>query len=583
MQKKLYMIVLISMFWTLSPNTALSSKPNKRIIMLDAMQAETLRSIKKLKMPGFDPPYFISYEMKDNESHHIRTRYGAVYKSSQDRSRRMRVEIRVGSYQFDNIGSKKDEFGFSHSSGFRAPTSGPIDDNPGSLRNSLWLITDEAYKAALKAYLKRKSKQVTEVKEDKEINSFTQEKASTFIGPYRPLKFQKTRWKQVLREASALFRSHPYIFDSYITMNANKETRYFVNSEGSRIVTEDLLYNVSLHAVTRAPDGMLLSAQKTLYAQEETRLLKKNLLVKNIQTLIENLEQLRKAPLLEPYTGPAILDGDATGVLFHEVIGHRLEGERQLDDQEGKTYKGQIDKQIIPSFLSVIDDPTKKYINNEALNGAYHFDDEGVAAQRVMLIEQGVLKNFLLSRTPVEGFAKSNGHGRSSASQNPRARMANTIVESNRTVPFPELKNMLIQEVIKQGKPYGLIIKNIIGGSTHTSTWGYQAYKGIPEMVYRVFPDGREELVRGVEIVGTPIASINKIIATSDQISIFNGYCGAESGYIPVSAVAPDVLMTEIELQRTRKEAEKGPVLPSPWTIASKKNKPLHPQSTPKK
>jgi len=544
---------------------------DRRPIMLRGMVQEMNRSMRLLKMAGFDLPYFIAYEMKDTESEHISGRYGAVYKSSGNRARRLRVELRVGSYEFDNVGTKSSRFDFSHMPGYRASSAAPLDDDPQALRNSLWLRTDESYKSALKAYLKRKSKKVTDVeKEEKEPDSFSKAPPSKYTAPNRPFSFDRERLKRLVRAASAEFEGHPHIFDSYVMLDGQKRTRYLVNSEGTRIITETTIYNISFFGVTRAPDGMLLKANKTVYALEESKLPSDQEVVAEARQLIANLEALRLAPILEPYTGPAILDGEATGVLFHEVIGHRLEGERQLDEEEGKTFKEQVGKQIVPEFISVVDDPTLKQIGQKDLNGYYRYDDEGVKAQRVLLVDKGILKSFLLSRTPVKDFPESNGHGRSSAGEKPRARMGNTIVQSSKTVPFAKLKEMLIDEVKKQNKPYGLIIKNIIGGSTHTSTWGYQAYKGIPEMVYRVFPDGREELVRGVEIVGTPIASINKIIATSDQIAIFNGYCGAESGYVPVSASAPDVLMTEIELQRSMKKSEKGPVLPSPWTGPAK-------------
>jgi TldD protein len=565
--------ILIWLLATLTPIAGLAGKKpefDKRPLVLRAMVQEMNRSLKMLKMTGFDLPYFIAYEMKDTQSEDISGRYGAVYKSSSDRSRRLRVELRVGSYEFDNIGSQSSRFDFSYVPGYRPPSSAPLDDDPQALRNSLWLITDESYKSALKAYLKRKSKKVTEVEEEKEPDSFSKEKASRYTDPPRPFPFDRDRLERLVRTASAQFESHPHIFDSYVMIDGSRQIRYLVNSEGTRIITEMTIYNISVFGATRAPDGMLLKANKTLYALEESKLPSDREVLQEVQELIANLEALRQAPILEPYTGPAILDGEATGVLFHEVIGHRLEGERQLDEEEGKTFKEQVGKQIVPEFLSVVDDPTQKQINGTDLNGFYRYDDEGVAAQSVLLVDHGILKNFLVSRTPVKNFPKSNGHGRSSGGEKPRARMANTIVKSSRTVPFSRLKEMLIEEVKKQNKPYGLIMKNIIGGSTQTSSWGYQAYKGIPEMVYRVFPDGKEELVRGVEIVGTPIASINKIIATSDQVSIFNGYCGAESGYVPVSAVAPDVLMTELELQRSMKKSEKGPVLPSPWTGPAK-------------
>ncbi len=565
---------LICLLIAVAPVYGLAGKKkagfDRRPIMLRAMVQEMNRSMKMLKMAGFDLPYFIAYEIKDTRSRHVSARYGAVYKSSSNRSRRLRVELRVGSYEFDNIGSQSSRFDFSHLPGYRGSSGAPLDDDPQALRNSLWLKTDESYKSALKAYLKRKSKKVTEVQEDKEPDSFSKALASRYTEPPKSLTFDRDRLEQLMRTASAQFEGHPQIFDSYVMLDGSQQTRYLVNSEGTRVITEMTIYNISIFGATRAPDGMLLKSNKTIYAPEESKLPGDKEIIREVRKLIENLEALRQAPILEPYTGPAILDGEATGVLFHEVIGHRLEGERQLDEEEGKTFKEQVGKKIIPEFLSVVDDPNKKQLNGIDLNGFYRYDDEGVRAQRVLLVENGILKNFLLSRTPVKDFPKSNGHGRSSLGEKPRARMGNTIVQSSKTVPFSRLKEMLIAEVKKQNKPYGLIIKNIIGGSTHTSTWGYQAYKGIPEMVYRVFPDGREELVRGVEIVGTPIASINKIVATSDQIAVFNGYCGAESGYVPVSAVAPDVLMTEIELQRSMKKSEKGPVLPSPWTGPAK-------------
>ena len=280
---------------------------------------------------------------------------------------------------------------------------------------------------------------------------------------------------------------------------------------------------------------------------------------------MKELLALRMAPAIDPYTGPAILEPEAAGVLFHETVGHRLEGERQDDDREGKTFRGQVGRQVLPSFLSIYDDPTARERNGVQLNGFYAFDEEGVPAQRVPLVESGVLKNYLLSRRPVEGFLKSNGHGRSQGNRKPVARMANLLVESKKNVSDVELKNMLIAEAKRQGKPFGLIIRDITGGNTNTSSFGYQAFKGIPRMVYRVdVRDGKETLVRGVEIVGTPLSSINRVMATANKTGVFNGFCGAESGMVPVSAVAPATLLQEIELQRALEGKDRPPLLPSP-------------------
>ena len=274
---------------------------------------------------------------------------------------------------------------------------------------------------------------------------------------------------------------------------------------------------------------------------------------------------LRKAPVLDPYTGPALLAPEAAGVLFHEAVGHRLEGERQNDDHDGHTFKGQVGKLILPPFITVIDDATRVSDGAISLNGYYDFDDQGVPAQKTVLVKNGVLQTFLMSRAPVQGFTRSNGHGRSAAGRDPVARMSNLIVESSKVLSRAELKAALIAVAKRQGKPYGLLSRDVSGGNTDTSGYGYQAFKGQPRLVYRVdATTGAEELVRGVEVVGTPLSSINKIAATGDDTQVFDGYCGAESGYVPVSTVAPTVLINEIELQRTRKDSGRPPVLASP-------------------
>jgi predicted Zn-dependent protease len=537
-----------------------------RPLLLKAMQQELERSMQGLRMDGFDSPYFMAYELKETESNRLQARAGVLDTAGGGKNRRIRVEVRVGTHELDNVGRKEQAFDFSFTPGFRAPRHAPLDNDALALRNALWLVSDETYKAALKSYLKLKSARVTEVESEEFAGCFSREQPSVHQGAIVPLVFDRERWEGLVRTASARFEGHPAVFDHLVSVDGSKQVRYLVSSEGTRIVDELVLFNLSITGHTRADDGMLLSNQITMYSRDGADMPEASVVLAKTDQLLTELEALRQAPVLEPYTGPAILDGEATGVLFHEVIGHRLEGERQLDHEEGKTFKGQVGKPIVPEFLSVVDDPTLEKLEGVTLNGFYRYDDEGVAAQRVELIQAGVLRAFLTSRTPIKGFIRSNGHGRSSGGEMPRARMANTLVQSSRQVPFARLKEMLLEEVARQGKPYGLIIRNIVGGSTHTSTWGYQAYKGTPQLVYRVFPDGREELVRGVEIVGTPIASINKIVATSDRTSIFNGYCGAESGYVPVSTAAPDVLMTEIELQRVMKQGAKPPILPSPWS-----------------
>jgi predicted Zn-dependent protease len=281
--------------------------------------------------------------------------------------------------------------------------------------------------------------------------------------------------------------------------------------------------------------------------------------------MAENLVALRSAPITEPFSGPAILSGRASAVFFHEVLGHRLEGQRQRGDQEGQTFTKQLNKAILPPFLSVADDPTLASFHGNALSGHYNFDDEGQPAQRVDLIKDGILETFLMSRLPIASFSNSNGHGRAELGHMPAGRQGNLIVTSSKTVSDGQLRQMLIDEAKRQGRPYGLYFEDISSGFAVTTRNSPQAFSVIPLVVYRVYVDGRpDELVRGVSIVGTPQTALKSILATNDHQDIFNGICGAESGQIPVSAVAPAMLLSTLETQRQAQGTARPPILPPP-------------------
>ncbi len=279
----------------------------------------------------------------------------------------------------------------------------------------------------------------------------------------------------------------------------------------------------------------------------------------------KELEGLVAAPINDPTVGPALLTGRAAAVFFHEVFGHRAEGHRQKDVTEGQTFSKKVGEQILPDFLSIADDTTLKKLGNQDLLGYYQFDDEGVPAQRVALVDHGVLKNFEMSRSPLVGFPRSNGHGRRQLGATPVSRQGNLIVQSTKTVTSAQLRAKLIELIKAQGKPYGLLIDDIAGGFTFTGRGQPQAFQVLPLVVYKVFPDGRpDELVRGVDIVGTPLAALTKIVATGDTTEVFNGYCGAESGSVPVSAASPAILTSELEVQKKESSTDRPPILPPP-------------------
>jgi predicted Zn-dependent protease len=548
---------------------AAAPAPDARVKLLDAMASELARNQQQLKMQSHEPPYFMSYQLKDYEQQAVAARYGAIFMDDGYRERKLYVDVRVGTYDFDNSMPEGLEFSFStKGTSYISRKEGPLDDSPLALRTALWLVTDEKYKSALFQYLKKKGEDVYSVEDPKRPPSFTKEKPSTHVQPPLQAPFNRERWVKLAREVSAQFNAHPELFDSEVRVTTDKVTRLFVSTEGTRLVTEEVIYGLHVSAVTRAPDGQLLDDSRDFYSPTEAGLPDDAKVRQAAAKVIEELLALRAAPAIDPYHGPAILAPEASGVLFHEAVGHRLEGDRQDGDNEGKTFKGQVGKLVLPSFISIHDDPSMKVLNGEPLNGYYLFDEEGVKGQRVTLVEKGVLRNYLLGRRPVEGFLQSNGHGRSQGTLKPVARMANLLVESTKAVSDAELKRLLINEAKRQGKPYGLIIRDITGGNTNTSSYGYQAFKGVPRMVYRVdVKTGQETLVRGVEIVGTPLSAVNRILASGQKSGIFNGFCGAESGNVPVSTIAPAMLLQEIELQRAVEGKDRPPILSSPAAL----------------
>ena len=383
--------------------------------------------------------------------------------------------------------------------------------------------------------------------------------------PAPPVVIDLAAWEQRVRSLSRIFRDYPDVYRNIVVLTVENKTEYFASSEGSRVVTPHLQARIVVVAVTRADDGMDMFRDQTFEAETVSGLPSQSELESAVRTLGTSLEALRKAPVTEPFNGPAILSGRASAVFFHEVLGHRLEGQRQRGDDEGQTFTKEIGKDILPNFLSVADDPTRTTFGKIQLSGSYTYDDEGQKAQRVELIQDGILKTFLMSRLPIANFSASNGHGRAQTGRMPTGRQGNLIVTSTKTFPEAELRKQLIEEAKKQGKPYGLYFEDISSGFAVTQRSSPQAFQVIPLVVWRVYVDGRpDELVRGVAIVGTPLAAMKRILATNDKPEVFNGECGAESGTVPVSAVAPAMLLSEIETQRQPQGIERPPILPIP-------------------
>src|SRR5712672_1040114 len=526
--------------------------------ILKVMQAELSRATTSLSKS--DPaPYFVSYTVNDQDIVVLVGSYGSLLTDAAIQRRQADVVMRVGSAALDNT------HGQSRASGMTSGTL-PLGDDPDAISRVLWELTDREYKRAAPAYLNVKTNTAVRAEEEDKSPDFSNEAPQKHTGEaLKPQAFDRAAWEGEIRRLSGAFRKYPGVYFASLILQAQDSNSRLVSSEGTAIASPSAITRLIMEAQTRADDGMDLIRVETFQAPSAAGLLSEADLSAKIDKMAADLKDLRKAHAAEPYDGPALLSGRAAAVFFHEVLGHRLEGHRQRDEDEGQTFTKKVGQEVIPKFLSTVDDPTIREVNGTKLAGTYEFDSEGVPAQRVELITNGVLKSFLTSRMPIKGFEHSNGHGRNQPGLMPTGRQGNLLVTSSQTVPEKDMRQKLIDEVKKQNKPYGLYFDDIQGGFTLTTRSLPQAFQVLPVIVYKVYADGRpDELVRGVDIVGTPLAALTKIVATGDTPEVFNGYCGAESGSVPVAAASPAILTSELEVQKKESSTDRPPILPAP-------------------
>jgi len=539
-------------------------------VLLDIMSGELNRNFSVLKEKGDPPPYFLSYEITEEEHQSVSASLGTVDFSGGGKSRVLDVSVRVGSPKLDNYHHVRGGRG-GGAAQFTAGALVTFENNANSIDRRLWLETDRAYRTAAERLIQIKTNSQVRTAEQDTSDDFSIEPAAVSRQAPLKLQFDSASWEARARKLSARFGNYPSVLTSRVSITTQTDTRYFVNTEGSRLQFGRGYARVFISASARAADGTDVSSFDSFEAEDAAGLPDDKAIQAAIDHVASDVSNLLKAPEAEPFVGPAIFSGRAAGVFFHEIFGHRVEGHRQKDENEGQTFTKSVGTKVLPDFLSVQFDPTRHSVNGEDLYGWYDYDDEGVKARPVTAVENGVLKSFLMSRSPIQGFDHSNGHGRRQPGLEPVSRQSNLIVESSKAVPEARLRQMLIDEVKRQNKPYGLYFRDITGGFTTTQRAGLQAFKVIPVIVYRVYADGRpDELVRGTDIVGTPLASFAKILATGDKPEVFNGYCGAESGSVPVSAVAPSILVSEIEIEKKAKSNNRPPLLPEPTSMESK-------------
>lgn len=534
------------------------SSPMPADKVFGALESEMARSLRRLHQDSFGPPYFLAYRLHEARHYEAGASLGAVMAEDLEEYRAAYAEARYGDARLDNTD-------LSYQG-----VNGPAPAVPDVLRQTFWTLTDQAYKGAVSGFLEKKAKRATELVAEP-LDDFAPEPAQRRVDSLPAPRLDRGRLRGLAVSLSSLFRGDPDVYESNVTVGAWWSRRFLVTSEGTRLLTraEEMPHELRVSAATRAGDGMRLEDGLYLSLRSWDDLPPKEELEKRVRALAEELAALRAAPVQEAETAPAILDPEMSGVLFHEALGHKLEGQRQRDPHESQVFRDLVGKPILPDFLSVYDDPTLKSFKGSPLHGSYDFDSEGTPARRVALVEKGVLRGFLMSRWPVKGFPASNGHGRADWRSHPTGRMANLIVAAEAPVSRDELTKRLLALARNQGKDHGFLLVGSNGGENPTNRESPQTLEVRPRLVYRVTLDGKRTLVRGVKLVGTPLVVLNRIVAAGDDAALANGFhCGAESGWVPVSQIAPSLLVSEIELQRLPEDRARPPILTSPLAAA---------------
>jgi TldD protein len=531
-------------------------------VLLRVLRQELERTASALRQQP-QPAYFIAYQVTDVQTTTIEAQSGKLCRATRQRSRWLDVDVRVGSYELDNTHPLQQ--GALDVVGRTYPVQLPLGDDAQALRHLVWYATVNAYEKAAEEYTRVLSGRAVRVHDADTVPDFSREQPQRSIRLQPHGELDTAVWAHRVRELSALFAAHPWIYAHRVSLQLSSAQKFLLNTEGTELAWTEQTIFLSVSAQTRAEDGMELPLYRTYFAFRPEELPPLERVRQDILQLIELLRRLREAPVLETYAGPAILSGEAAAVFFHEILGHRVEGHRLKDPQSAQMLRDLLGSQILPPFLDVVFDPTERFRDGVPLAGSYPYDDEGVPAQRVVVVERGVLRNFLLNRTPVAGFLHSNGHGRRQPGMRPVARQSNLIVLAHQSLAPQELRERLREECRRQGKEFGLLFESVEGGFTFTARTIPNAFNVMPLVVYKVYADGRpDELVRGVDLIGTPLTTFAHIVAAGSDVGVFNGICGAESGNIPVSASSPSLLVSRIEVQKKAKSDERPPVLPPP-------------------
>jgi predicted Zn-dependent protease len=532
--------------------------------LLDILGKELNREFSELKKQEI-PTYYLSYRVCEQSTIDISGSFGCLDRVQRGTTRQLSVMMRVGSPELDNFHEIKGNVSMMS---FSRPQL-PIDNNEDAVRLALWQATNESYFQAVQKLTQIKGNIAVNVAQVDKSPDFSEAPAVRYFEPALKATVDKGLEDKLINKIrlySKLFADSKNISNSAVRMQINFERDYFVTSDGTNIAENHPQINLMITGVTLADDGMEMPLYKTYFATDLKDLPKDEIVLKDVTELVKKLDALHDAPVVDPYSGPALLSGAATGVFFHEIFGHRVEASRMKSENDAQTFKSKVGQQVLNKNLSVIFDPTLNTYKGFKLSGFYKYDDEGVQSRKVTVVNKGMLSDFLVCRTPIDGFLKSNGHGRAAVGYAPVSRQSNLIVESDQLLSEAQLRKLFVEELVKQNLAFGYYFKEVSGGFTMTGRIQPNAFNVTPLEVYKVYADGKpDELVRGINLVGTPLAMFAEIEALGGDYGLFNGTCGAESGGVPVSSVCPMMFVKKIEIQKKQKSTNTKPILDRPY------------------
>ena len=539
--------------------------------LMAAMVEELERSLEGLSVEDTPEPYFMAYSLRRNVELRFRAAYGRLTRDREARRHHVHADVRVGDASFDNVldGGLNVEATERESADWLEAAD---DLDPALLRVALWKLSEIKFDEAVEDYYDHKKAFVSEFLRD-EVDAMGPAEQLVHLEDAGPFELEREAWRERVKKASARFAAEPDIYDPSVELYARQLERWYVNAEGTRVFTRDVYWDLRVTGWVLSDDGVYLEGSRSVYGRSLASLPAQSELEALVEGVLDDLEQLREAESPGSFIGPALLSGQAAATVFHEALGHRLEGERLVARGETRTFAHKLQERILPAGLDVYDDPSQRSVDTphgtRELWGHFRVDDEGVPTQRCDLVKDGVLVGFLQSRKPTPHAKGSNGHGRHDGVQPVMARMGNLFIQPTPGAAAKDrasLEAELLSRAKAGGHKHALIVEHIRAGETSTDSYDFQVFKGELSEVYLVeVATGERRRVRDLELIGTPLSVMQRIVAFGDESGVDYGSCFAESGAVPVSGVAPALLLSEVELQQKSSSGFHEPLLPPPF------------------